>query len=259
LNPAAGLVQGSDGNFYGTTSGGGVSSFGTVFRMVPAGAVTTLYSFSYDGSDGSYPYAALVQGAYGNFYGTTVVGGTPYGGGTVFKLTVNLADAPTGLSATGGNDSITLRWKASSGASSYNVYESTTPGGEDSLPVQTGITSTYATIRGLTNGSTYYFKVAAVNANGTGPLSSEVSKVAGQIPTVSLTLKPSYVASGTSVTLTWKSSHATACTASGAWSGGKPLSGQTSFAAGFAGQYRYTLSCTGIAGTTTRTATLRVH
>ena len=84
------LVQGSDGNFYGTTAAGGTSDIGTVFQMTPAGALTTLVSFS--GTNGSSPFAALVQGTDGNFYGTTAAGGNlnlNYGAGfgTVFKMT----------------------------------------------------------------------------------------------------------------------------------------------------------------------------
>jgi uncharacterized repeat protein (TIGR03803 family) len=78
------LVQGTDGNFYGTTSDGGASGYGTVFKMTPKGALTVLHSF--DDTDGSYPYAGLVLTTGGNFYGTTSQGGTD-GYGTVFEIT----------------------------------------------------------------------------------------------------------------------------------------------------------------------------
>ena len=86
--PLAGLVQGSDGNFYGTTSAGGASGncrngCGTVFKITASGMLTTLHNF--DGSDGNFPYGALVQATDGNFYGTTTSGGA-YGDGTVFRL-----------------------------------------------------------------------------------------------------------------------------------------------------------------------------
>ena len=89
-NPDAGLVQGSDGDFYGTTSGSGSgpSGSGTVFRISPSGDLTTLHSFSV--GDGANPYAGLVQGSDGNFYGTTYQGGTNGNYGTVFRLTVPL-------------------------------------------------------------------------------------------------------------------------------------------------------------------------
>jgi uncharacterized repeat protein (TIGR03803 family) len=83
--PLAGLVQGSDGNFYGTTAFGGVGNLGTVFRINTNGALTTLYSFN-GGNDGANPYAGLVQGSDGYFYGTTQSGGTNGGEGTIFKI-----------------------------------------------------------------------------------------------------------------------------------------------------------------------------
>lgn len=83
--PRAGLVQGTDGNLYGTTSqGGGTFKFGTVFRITPQGVLTTLHSF--DSPEGMSPNAPLVQGSDGNFYGTTYEGGS-WGDGTVFKMT----------------------------------------------------------------------------------------------------------------------------------------------------------------------------
>ncbi|MDE0595317.1 MAG: hypothetical protein OSB65_08725 [Roseibacillus sp.] len=87
-SPQAALVQGSDGNFYGTTSSGGADDKGTVFKMTPAGVLTTLVEFTGAGGDnlGKHPNAALVQGSDGNFYGTTYLGGAT-DHGTVFKMT----------------------------------------------------------------------------------------------------------------------------------------------------------------------------
>jgi len=94
-SPEAGLVQGSDSNFYGTTLNGGTSTncgggCGTVFRITPGGAYTILYSFAGHPTDGAHPYAGLVQGSDGNFYGTTFDGGTSAncdsGCGTVFRV-----------------------------------------------------------------------------------------------------------------------------------------------------------------------------
>jgi uncharacterized repeat protein (TIGR03803 family) len=81
--PLDGVIQGSDGNFYGTTSQGGANGGGTVFRISPSGALTTLHNFA--GSDGRRPGAGLVQGADGNFYGTTSDGGAN-GFGTVYRI-----------------------------------------------------------------------------------------------------------------------------------------------------------------------------
>jgi uncharacterized repeat protein (TIGR03803 family) len=89
--PVAGLVQGADGNFYGTTITGGTTNHGTVFRITPTGSLTTLHSFCPQPGciDGWSPQAGLVQGTDGNFYGTTALGGDSYAasGGTIFKMT----------------------------------------------------------------------------------------------------------------------------------------------------------------------------
>lgn len=84
------LVQGIDGNLYGTTFGGGAHGSGTVFKMTPAGIVTTLYSFCSLTScaDGLGPYGGLVLASDGNFYGTTFQGGAADSiSGTIFRIT----------------------------------------------------------------------------------------------------------------------------------------------------------------------------
>jgi uncharacterized repeat protein (TIGR03803 family) len=86
--PTAGLIQGTDGNFYGTSTYGGANNDGTVFRITPAGTLTTLYSFcsQTNCTDGSLPTASLIQGTDGDFYGTTSEGGANTDG-TVFRIT----------------------------------------------------------------------------------------------------------------------------------------------------------------------------
>jgi uncharacterized repeat protein (TIGR03803 family) len=85
--PTAGLVQGTDGNFYGAANYGGDFSQGAVFRLTPTGTLTKLHSFS--GSDGLYPSGALLQATNGRFYGATFQGGTS-NEGTVFEVSVGL-------------------------------------------------------------------------------------------------------------------------------------------------------------------------
>jgi uncharacterized repeat protein (TIGR03803 family) len=80
--PFAALVQGTDGNFYGTTRSAGPGGFGSVFQMTPDGATTVLHAFN--GDDGSAPWA-LIQATDGNFYGTTANGGSA-GMGVVFGM-----------------------------------------------------------------------------------------------------------------------------------------------------------------------------
>src|ERR1017187_6420338 len=88
VNPYAGLVQATNGDFYGTTSGAGTHGYGTAFKITPGGALTTLHRFcSQSGCpDGAEPEAVLVQAANGDLYGTTVVGGANLRG-TIFKIT----------------------------------------------------------------------------------------------------------------------------------------------------------------------------
>jgi len=96
-NPYAdGLVQGVDGNFYGTTQRGGAHTSGTVFKVTPSGAITTLYSFCSlaNCADGAFPIAGLILATDGNFYGTTFGSGGTSGFGTAFKIT------PTGTLTT---------------------------------------------------------------------------------------------------------------------------------------------------------------
>ena len=80
--PASGLIQGRDGNFYGTASGGGTGG-GTVFKITPVGILTTLHTFG--SNEGYFPYAGLVQASDGNFYGATYETGRD--SGTVFRIT----------------------------------------------------------------------------------------------------------------------------------------------------------------------------
>jgi len=131
--PYAGLVLGKDGNFYGTTYSGGETNYngltstdgyGTVFKISTNGVLTHLYSFT-GTNDGGDPYAALVQGSDGNFYGSTIYGGTN-DLGTLFKISTN--GALTSLySFTGGNDGYSTHVGPVQGSDGY--FYGTTPNG----------------------------------------------------------------------------------------------------------------------------------
>lgn len=87
VNPFSALTLGSDGNFYGTAYSGGSGGNGTVFRMTPTGAISNLHTFTgtFVAGDGSHPYAPLLLASDGNFYGTTVGGGT-FNNGSIFRI-----------------------------------------------------------------------------------------------------------------------------------------------------------------------------
>ncbi len=99
-HPYAALVQGADGNWYGTAVDGGPNGTGTVFRVSPAGALAVLYAFEAESGSlgtnahGAHPYASLLLARDGSFYGSTAEGGA-HGTGTLFRLTQNLAGAWT--------------------------------------------------------------------------------------------------------------------------------------------------------------------
>lgn len=86
--PHASLIEGSDGNFYGTTEAGGSENCsggcGSVFKITPQGIETPVYLFAL-AIDGISPSSGLFQGSTGDYYGVTESGGT-FDGGTIFDV-----------------------------------------------------------------------------------------------------------------------------------------------------------------------------
>ena len=109
-----------------------------------------------------------------------------------------------------GNTQVVLTWTAVGGASSYNIYEGTVAGGESTTPVQLGIAGTTDTVSGLTNGTKYYFTIAAVNSSGTSAFSNEASDT----PSAPVTVTPPPAApagltalgGNNQISLTWNAS-----------------------------------------------------
>jgi uncharacterized repeat protein (TIGR03803 family) len=164
-----GLVQGRDGNFYGTTAYGGLSNnfcgqqgCGVVFRLTAAGAETPLYSFTGGTSDGAVA-ASVIQGTDGNFYGTTVYGGQA-NDGTVFKVT------PSGMESVlhsfgGGSDGALPQVPLTQG-SDGNLYGTTPFGGANSNGIVFGITPAGV--------ETVLYAFAGTSSDGASPLTALV-------------------------------------------------------------------------------------
>jgi uncharacterized repeat protein (TIGR03803 family) len=154
--PIAGLIQGLDGNFYGTTSIGGTNLGGTVFQVVTNGVFATLVSFNISGNAGNSPYSGLVQGSDGSLYGTTYQGGTN-GHGTIFKLTTN-GTFTSLYSFTGTNDG-------------GNPYAGLVPGPDGNFYGTTffGGTNGYGTVFKYATNGTLTTMVSFGNTNGAYP------------------------------------------------------------------------------------------
>jgi uncharacterized repeat protein (TIGR03803 family) len=128
LNPNAGLVQAINGSLYGTTIDGGTNGAGTVFRISQTGALMTLYSFCSQSActDGSNPYAGLIEATDGNLYGVTSAGGTN-NSGTIFRITTAGELTTLHTFAMGGGDSTAALFQATDG----HFYGTTQRGGAD--------------------------------------------------------------------------------------------------------------------------------
>jgi uncharacterized repeat protein (TIGR03803 family) len=125
-NPYGGVILDSKGNLYGTTSGGGASGAGVVFKIDTPGNETVLYTFT-GGDDGGFPLGGLIRDLTGNFYGTTNGGGTS-GAGVVFKIDT-FGNETVLHSFTGGADGGFPLFVTLTRDSSGNLYGTTSGGG----------------------------------------------------------------------------------------------------------------------------------
>jgi uncharacterized repeat protein (TIGR03803 family) len=184
--PAARLLQATDGNFYGTTSSGGAFGVGTIFKMTSSGAITVLYTFT-GGTDGAAPFAALIQSADGNFYGTTSLGGAS-GFGTAFKMTpsgtLTVIHGFTGGATDGANPSTLIQTTdgtfygttgfGGTGCSGQpgcgTVFKMTSGGAVTVLHLFTGVADGATPLCALTQATdgTFYGTTYSGGASGTG-------------------------------------------------------------------------------------------
>ena len=131
--PARRMVEGSDGNFYGTARLGGDYDRGTLFRMSPDGsAFTVLHHFNAtDGTYGGFPESGLIEGSDGNYYGTTPEGGSVGCGGTLFRMSPSgILEIPVLHSFTGDDDGCRPEDRLLEG-SDGKFYGTTAAGGPD--------------------------------------------------------------------------------------------------------------------------------
>jgi uncharacterized repeat protein (TIGR03803 family) len=154
--PRAPLLQGPDGNFYGTTYNGGTNNAGTVFELTTNGTLSTLATLAFSENIGGYPIAGLVQGRDGNFYGTTAIGGTN-GFGTIFKLTTN------------GVFSTLVSFDNTNGASPYAGLAQANDGSLYGTTYQGGTNGGYGTIFKLATNGAFASLASFSNTNGANP------------------------------------------------------------------------------------------
>ena len=149
----AGLVQGADGNFYGTMHQAGSSGNGAVFRVTPNGAFTNLVCFN--GTNGMDPKSRLTLGTDGNFYGVTQSGGTN-NAGTVFQLT------PSGTLTT------LVQFNNSNGASPFGELVQGTDGNFYGT-TQSGGAGNYGTVFQVTSSGVLTMLASFTGANSSFP------------------------------------------------------------------------------------------
>jgi uncharacterized repeat protein (TIGR03803 family) len=148
--PDAGLIQGSDGNYYGTTTQGGSSGYGTAFKLTPGGTLTTMINFN--STNGSYPQAGLIQGSDGNFYGTTYLVGFA-GYGNVFRLDATTSENVS-FSSASAIPIITSSYTITGSALNLTLSYAPSPGDVLTVIQNTGGSPISGTFTNLSNGGT---------------------------------------------------------------------------------------------------------
>ena len=224
MSGGAATLTWSSSNATTCTASGGWSGARATSGSVSTGALTatTMFSLTCTGSGGSNTQRAAVT-----------VAPMP-----TVQFTANPTTVANGASAT-------LSWTSTNATScvAANAWSGTkaTSGSQSTGPLST--TGTYELTCSGTGGSVTGFATVTVTAS--------------PAPSVTITATPSSVASGSTSSLSWASSNATACTASGGWTGSRPTSGSYTTSS-ITGPTTFTVTCTGAGGTASSSATVGV-
>jgi len=229
--PSGTLVEGADGDFYGTAAYGGTSGYGVIYKISSTGAFLVLHNFTHSGSDGAVPSDGIMLASDGNFYGGTTEGGDGgdgKGGGTLFKMT------PSGTVST--------------------IYDFC------SASSCTDGAAAYAPPTQFTDGN--LFGTAAKGGASDEGVFYELTFSSALPAPVQLSFSSSSISLGNSSTLTWKVPYvfskteqfcfANAPSGAGSWSGvqsgslsGNNFTGSVTITPTATGSYAYTLTCGG--------------
>ena len=273
IYPSYGLMQASDGNFYGTAELGGAngytggdSGYGTVYQVTPAGGFKVIYNFT-NGMDGANPYAGLVECPEGTLWGSTATGGVT-GAGTLFKMTFAGAITPTyqfaitdgsypwytmSLVGDGLIAGITDSGGVSGNDNSFGTIFSFNPSSPGKLAASVSLNNTQdganpnGNVLQGTDGSLYV--TTDTSYSGASYL---LKFPLGLSPLLTMTLSSSTISPGQSTTLTWMPAVGYSillrnCFAAGTdpaeWSGNKSSSGDLVLTPAATGTYTYSLIC----------------
>jgi fibronectin type 3 domain-containing protein len=195
----------------------GPGLFPTVFNrhmgvMVNGVVITNTMRFTRTGSFDAYQDSVLPVNLQAGQNSVVLFAVTNHGVSRVDTVSVSPASAsspsgPTNLTATPGNGTVLLSWTGSAGATSYNIYRGPVSDGEAVAAIATtGDSTTMFTDSGLTNGTTYFYNVAAVNGAGTSPDSNEVSVIPINNGPPSIPGGVSAAAGNGQVTVSWNAS-----------------------------------------------------
>eukprot|EP01034_Spumella_vulgaris_P002550 gene2550-3316_t len=174
--------------------------------------------------------------------------------GNIAAMVTVTAPLPT-VTVTANPGSVTLGQSLTLNWSSTNAAACTASGAWSGAKPVSGS----ETITPTASGTMTYTLTCAGSAGSGNSNGSAMVTVTAPAPTISLVANPGSITQGQSLTLNWSSTNATACTASGSWSGAKPVSGSETIAPTASGTPTYTLDCSGAGGTASRSVTVIVN